>query len=134
MARELGVDINEVTGPGPGGRITKDNIRNYARSIILNASGPAGRPAPPLPDFSRWGEIERKPMSGIRRKTAEHVQDAWSIPHVTHFVDTDRGLLVPVIRDVDKNSSVRNPDSTGGSSCGRFRGCCGWGYLQWDLE
>jgi pyruvate dehydrogenase E2 component (dihydrolipoamide acetyltransferase) len=42
------------------------------------------------PDFSRWGETERKPMSGVRRKTAEHVQDAWtSIPHVTHFDSAD---------------------------------------------
>ena len=175
MARELGVDINEVTGTGPGGRITEDNVRNYARSIILNARGPMGALSVNLPDFSRWGNIERKPMSGVRRKTAEHVQDAWSIPHVTHFdaaditeleqlrksfagktekaggkltmtaialkvaaaalkvfpqcnasldpfhgeiiyknyyhvgvaVDTDRGLLVPVIRDVDRKNVLQ---------------------------
>jgi pyruvate dehydrogenase E2 component (dihydrolipoamide acetyltransferase) len=135
------------------------------------AGVPAGAPGRPLPDFSKWGEIDRKPMSNIRRKTAEHLAHAWNaIPHVTQHdkadvtdlealrkqyspqaeklggkmtltaialkvlagavakfpqfnasidqatseivykksihigvaVDTDRGLLVPVIRDVDR--------------------------------
>ena len=42
-----------------------------------------------LPDFSRFGEIERKPMSSVRRKTAEHLSEAWGIPHVTHFDSAD---------------------------------------------
>jgi pyruvate dehydrogenase E2 component (dihydrolipoyllysine-residue acetyltransferase) len=176
LARELGIDINEVVGSEPGGRISEEDVRNYARSIILNVTRlmPAAvGMAAPLPDFSKWGEIERKPMSGIRRKTSERVSEAWqTIPHVTHFdqaditdleelrqrfakkaeetggkltitaialkvvasalkvfpqfnasvdvaseeiiykkycnigvaVDTDRGLLVPVIRDADKKN------------------------------
>jgi len=89
MARELGVDIIEVTGTGRDGRISEDDVRNYARSIILNSTAPriaVKRGTVDLPDFGRWGEIERKPMSGVRRKTAEHLTEAWtSIPHVTHF-------------------------------------------------
>jgi pyruvate dehydrogenase E2 component (dihydrolipoyllysine-residue acetyltransferase) len=176
LARELGIDINEVVGSEPGGRVSEEDVRNYARSIILNVTRlkPAAvGGARPLPDFSKWGEIERKPMSGIRRKTSELVSEAWqTIPHVTHFdqaditdleelrqrfgnkaeeaggkltitaialkvvasalkvfpqfnasvdaaaeeiiykkycnigvaVDTDRGLLVPVIRDADKKN------------------------------
>jgi pyruvate dehydrogenase E2 component (dihydrolipoamide acetyltransferase) len=91
MARELGIDIHAVKGTGGDGRITEDDVRNHARSIILNASGEDISSAPsPLPDFSRWGDTERRPMSAIRRKTAEHVQDAWSsIPHVTQFGSAD---------------------------------------------
>jgi pyruvate dehydrogenase E2 component (dihydrolipoamide acetyltransferase) len=90
MARELGIDIHAVTGTGPEGRITEDDIRNYARSIILNATAPEAGTGVALPDFSRWGEVERKAMSPIRRKTAEHVHDAWtSIPHVTQFGSAD---------------------------------------------
>jgi pyruvate dehydrogenase E2 component (dihydrolipoamide acetyltransferase) len=45
---------------------------------------------PALPDFAKWGEVERKPMSGIRRKTAEHLSHAWNaIPHVTQFDKAD---------------------------------------------
>jgi len=93
LARELGIDINEVVGSEPGGRISEEDVRNYARSIILNVT--RLRPAAVggarlLPDFSKWGEIERKPMSGIRRKTSERVSEAWqTIPHVTHFDQAD---------------------------------------------
>src|SRR5205823_8267735 len=89
MARELGININEVTGTGPDGRISEADVRNHARSIILNAtlqSAAVQRDTSELPDFTRWGEIERQPMNNVRRTTAEHVSQAWtSIPHVTHF-------------------------------------------------
>jgi pyruvate dehydrogenase E2 component (dihydrolipoamide acetyltransferase) len=89
----LGIDINEVVGSEPGGRVSEDDVRNYARSIILNVTRlrPAAQAvAEPLPDFSKWGEIERKPMSGVRRKTSERVSEAWqTIPHVTHFDQAD---------------------------------------------
>jgi len=91
MARELGVDIHAVAGTGPNGWITKEDVRNYARSIILNATATGlTRKTSALPDFSRWGNVERKAMSNIRRAIAEHLQDAWlSIPHVTHFDSAD---------------------------------------------
>ena len=178
LARELGIDINKVPGSGPGGRISDEDVKAYAKHLITE--GAAARPtaapaAAPLPDFSKWGEIERKPMSNVRRKTAEHMSHAWTtIPHVTHYdkaditeleqfrkrhseqakaaggkltvtavalkvvasalkvfpqfaasidvardeivykkychigvaVDTDRGLLVPVIRDADKKNII----------------------------
>ncbi len=93
IARELGIDINEVTGTGDESRITDEDVRNYARSIILNATARNSAVQPvttALPDFSRWGEIERKPVNSVRRKTAEHLSEAWtSIPHVTHFDSAD---------------------------------------------
>ncbi|HEY3161369.1 MAG TPA: 2-oxo acid dehydrogenase subunit E2 [Vicinamibacterales bacterium] len=103
LAREIGVDINEVQGSGPGGRISDEDVKEHARRILssvpstsLGAGGFAARPAGappatvPLPDFSKWGEIEREPMSNIRRKTAEHLSRAWNtIPHVTQFDKAD---------------------------------------------
>ncbi len=175
LAREIGIDINEVPGSGPDGRISMEDVKEYARRLSERRGGVAQSQAPAvaLPDFSKWGEIERKPMSNVRRKTAEHMSYAWStIPQVTQFdqsditqleklrerfgkkveaaggkltvtaivlkvaaaalkvfpqfnasldmsreeiifkkyihigvaVDTERGLLVPVIRDVDKKN------------------------------
>jgi pyruvate dehydrogenase E2 component (dihydrolipoamide acetyltransferase) len=179
LARELGIDIHNVQGNGPGGRISENDVKLYAKSMITAAAGagPASTHVkqPALPDFSKWGKIERVSMRGVRRKTAEHMWEAWSaIPHVTQqdkaditelehlrtkfapkaaeaggkmtvtaialkvcasalkifpqfnasidmekeeivykqfinigvAVDTDRGLLVPVIRDVDKKNIV----------------------------
>jgi pyruvate dehydrogenase E2 component (dihydrolipoamide acetyltransferase) len=98
LAREIGVDVSQVTGTGPGGRITQDDVKEFAKRV-MNSFGSGGqaaaasRPAgsgPALPDFSKWGEVERKAMSGIRRKTAEHLSHAWNtIPHVTQFDKAD---------------------------------------------
>jgi pyruvate dehydrogenase E2 component (dihydrolipoamide acetyltransferase) len=94
LAREVGVDIDAVQGSGPAGRISQEDVKEHARRILSSVGtgrGPA-QPASssPLPDFSKWGEIERQPMSGIRRKTAEHLSHAWTtIPHVTQFDKAD---------------------------------------------
>jgi pyruvate dehydrogenase E2 component (dihydrolipoamide acetyltransferase) len=86
MARELGVDINSVTGTGSEGRISVEDVKAHAKSIITSGAGPSRAPAAgePLPDFSRWGDIERRPLRGVRRKTAEHLASAWAtVAHVT---------------------------------------------------
>jgi pyruvate dehydrogenase E2 component (dihydrolipoamide acetyltransferase) len=178
LAREIGIDIYEVKGAGPGGRISEDDVKAFAKGLLAAGAAPpvAGHFATPkLPDFSKWGKIEKVSMRGVRRKTAEHLAESWNtIPHVTQqdraditeleqlrarfapkaeeaggkmtvtaialkvcaaalkvfpqfnasidvekeeiiykqFInigvatDTDRGLLVPVLRDVDKKNIV----------------------------
>jgi len=182
LAREIGVDIYEVKGTGPGGRISEEDVKAYAKAVLSAAATVsqvqvrAGHFAQPqLPDFAKWGKIERVSMRGVRRKTAEHLAESWNIiPHVTQHdraditeleqlrarfapkaeeaggkmtvtaialkvcaaalkvfpqfnasidiekeeivykqyinvgvaTDTDRGLLVPVIRDVEKKNIV----------------------------
>ena len=179
FAREIGIDIHQVRGSGLHGRISFDDVKAYAKTLNQQiqqggvSGGFTGLKRETLPDFSKWGEIDRQPMSNIRRVTAEHLSYAWAtVPHVTQFdkaditeldklrkqfsknveaaggkltvtavllkvvasalkvfpqfnssvdmeksevvykkyfnigiaVDTDRGLLVPVIRDVDKKN------------------------------
>ena len=87
-ARELGVEIAEVPGSGPGGRIGQDDVKGHVRSV-LSGGGGLHMAAGPLPDFSKWGEVEVKPMSNIRRKTAEHLSVAWQAPHVTQHEKAD---------------------------------------------
>jgi pyruvate dehydrogenase E2 component (dihydrolipoamide acetyltransferase) len=180
LARELGIDIYEIPGSGPGGRISEDDVKARAKALLTSATTVAAPRAghflePKLPDFTRWGKVERVSMRGVRRKTAEHLAEAWNtVPHVTQqdraditeleqlrarfgpkaeqaggkmtvtaialkvcaaalkvfpqfnasidmeheevvykqyihigvAVDTDRGLLVPVLRDVDKKNIV----------------------------
>ena len=92
LAREIGVDIDQVRGTGPGGRISAADVKAFSRSLVQagRARSSAGTARPPLPDLARWGEIEREPMSGIRRKTASHLSAAWTtIPHVTQHDAAD---------------------------------------------
>jgi len=86
MARELGVDITEVVGSGPSGRISIEDVKAHAKRLMTGAAQRGGKTAAaaePLPDFSRWGEVDRQPMRAVRRKTAEHLTAAWAVPHVT---------------------------------------------------
>jgi len=97
LAREIGVDINTVAGSGPGGRISQDDVKEHARRILssLGSSGAAALTAPAratraLPDFAKWGDVERQAWTNVRRVTAEHLSYAWStIPHVTQFDKAD---------------------------------------------
>lgn len=214
LARELKVDLHDVSGSGPGSRVTAEDVRVFANQSekdkkeaqpkgpqeqttrpgdsqeedtkesaepAQEESATSGRrrplevDVPELPDFRRWGPIEQEPLKSIRRVTAKRMSIAWSqIPHVTHqdvaditeleafrqrhgeeveqqngslsltvfvlralvaalkqfprfnasldsqagqiilkryyhigvAVETDRGLIVPVIRDVDRKSVV----------------------------
>ena len=174
LARELGININDVKGSGNQGIILEEDVTAYAKEIIQGKlkSWPEEEP---LPDFSKWGEVEKMPLKSIRKATAKRTATTWRIiPHVTHFdeaeiskieelrtgkshlvekrggkltvtaillkilslalkefpkfnasidtkneeiifkkyihigvaVDTERGLLVPVVRDVDKKDLI----------------------------
>jgi pyruvate dehydrogenase E2 component (dihydrolipoamide acetyltransferase) len=87
MARELGVDIGQVAGSGPNGRISIEDVKAHTKKLvttIVAGGAVAGAAAEALPDFTRWGAVERQPMRAVRRKTAEHLSTAWAtIPHVT---------------------------------------------------
>lgn len=98
IARELGVDINEVPGTGPYGRVSMDDVKAYVKKLNEQRSKGVGLgigiKAEKLPDFSKFGPIDVKPMSNIRIKTAEHLSYAWaSIPHVTQFDQADITIL-----------------------------------------
>lgn len=100
MAREIGVDITQVVGTGPRGRVQPQDIKAHARALLRSQQAPKAPGAAPagpwrapvleLPDFTKFGEIERETMSTIRRKTAENMASAWaSIPMVTQFDKAD---------------------------------------------
>ena len=97
MARDLGVDIYQVQGTGPGGRISEKDVRGFVKVTMQRITGGGPLPAVhgefpglhaqrPLPDFSRWGEISREPLSRVRELTADAMGYAWStIPMVTQY-------------------------------------------------
>jgi pyruvate dehydrogenase E2 component (dihydrolipoamide acetyltransferase) len=95
LAREVGIDVNEVEGTGPGGRISHEDVKEHARRILasIGAGVSRGLRAPaarPLPNFEKWGEVDRQPMSNIRRATAAHLSHAWStVAHVTQCDKAD---------------------------------------------
>jgi pyruvate dehydrogenase E2 component (dihydrolipoamide acetyltransferase) len=92
------VDINAVAGSGPAGRISQEDVKEHARRI-LSSVGSAGaaaggavsaRASRPMPDFAKWGEVQREAWTNIRRVTSEHLSYSWNtVPHVTQFDKAD---------------------------------------------
>ena len=86
LARELGVDLAQVAGSGPGGRISQDDVK----AAVRNRQAEGVAPIAPLPDFSRWGSIQRQPLSKIRQIIAQNMSRAWQqVAHVTQFDRAD---------------------------------------------
>jgi pyruvate dehydrogenase E2 component (dihydrolipoamide acetyltransferase) len=92
FARELGVDINVVRGSGPGGRISRQDVRELVKQVMAGqTAAPAATAAmKPLPDFAKWGEIERQPLTQVRQITAQAMAHAWATaPRVTQHDKAD---------------------------------------------
>jgi pyruvate dehydrogenase E2 component (dihydrolipoamide acetyltransferase) len=97
FARELGVDLGQVKGSGRKGRILKDDVQGFVKqALTAGAAAPAAGglpfqlPAAPEVDFSRFGQIETKPLPRIKRISGAHLHRCWlSVPHVTQFDEAD---------------------------------------------
>jgi pyruvate dehydrogenase E2 component (dihydrolipoamide acetyltransferase) len=98
FARELGIDIHAVEPAGPGERISESDVKAYVKRELAPGGEPAaeasafvgGTQQPELPDFSRWGEVETRELTSVRRLTAGSVAASWqTVVHVTQFERVD---------------------------------------------
>ena len=93
LSREFGVDLGQVPGSGPRGRILKDDVANWVKNRLQEPAKPtagAGLPTVPDQDFSKFGEVEIVEMNRIQQITAANmVRNALVIPHVTQFEEAD---------------------------------------------
>jgi len=97
FARELGVDLTKVNGTGRNSRIVKEDIQSFVKQVMetggrSNAAGGTALGVEPMPeiDFSKFGEVETKPLSKINKLTGKFLHRNWvTIPHVTQFDEAD---------------------------------------------
>lgn len=98
FARELGVDLRGVTGSGPNGRVTREDVQRWVKSALQERApgaaaggfGIAGLPAWPKVDFAQYGEIERKPLPRIKKFSGPNLHRNWlQIPHITNYDEAD---------------------------------------------
>jgi pyruvate dehydrogenase E2 component (dihydrolipoamide acetyltransferase) len=104
FARELGVDLTQVRGSGPKGRITQEDVHGYVKGVIAGGAAAAAAPAPagkgggggldllawPSLDFSKFGATELQPLSRIKKLSGPNLHRNWvMIPHVTQFDQAD---------------------------------------------
>ena len=98
VAREFGVELGEVKGTGPKGRILKEDVQAFVKEQLqraksgapAGASGGAGIPPIPEVDFSKFGEVEEVAMTRLMQVGAANLHRSWlNVPHVTQFDSAD---------------------------------------------
>jgi pyruvate dehydrogenase E2 component (dihydrolipoamide acetyltransferase) len=111
LARELGVDLTRLTGQGPGGRITRDDVKAATRK--KSRAGTAEEEPVALPDFERFGAVERRRLTGIERAAVGHLSRAWrTIPHVTQHDQADVTELETMRRRFEDRRRPSDPKLT----------------------
>ena len=91
-ARQLGVDLSRVQGTGRKGRVLREDVQGYVKKTLSDSQGQggAGLPEMPIIDFSRFGEIERQPLTRIQSISKTNVHRSWlHVPHVTQHDEAD---------------------------------------------
>ncbi len=111
LARELGLDLTALSGTGPKGRITKDDViaavRGPAAAASESAARPGGIPEIPAQDFSKFGAVEIRPLSRIQRLSGPVLHRSWlNIPHVTHDDEADITDLDAYRRELDASAKA----------------------------
>jgi pyruvate dehydrogenase E2 component (dihydrolipoamide acetyltransferase) len=102
FARELGVDLSKLTGTGPNGRIQQEDVQNFVKSALTSGAAPGAAGGGisgggqlnllpwPTVDFTKFGPIEAKPLSRIKKISGANLARNWvMIPHVTQFDEAD---------------------------------------------
>jgi pyruvate dehydrogenase E2 component (dihydrolipoamide acetyltransferase) len=99
FARELGVDLTKVKGSGPKGRVLREDVQGFVKSVLQSSSGAAPGAAAgiglgllpwPQVDFAKYGPIEVQPLSRIKKLSGANLHRNWvMIPHVTNNDDAD---------------------------------------------
>ena len=95
FARELGVALPKVSGSGPKGRITQADVQNYVKAALAQPRGTGGTGGMqvaemPVVDFAKFGEVENKPLSRIKKLSGAYLHRNWvTIPHITQHDEAD---------------------------------------------
>ena len=117
LARELGVDLEQVKGSGPKGRILKEDVQDFVKRALegggTRPTSGAGIPPVPDVDYSAFGDIDTQPMTRIDKVTAANMQRSWlNVPHVTQFDEADITALEAFRADMKAEGEKRGTKLT----------------------
>jgi len=109
LARELGVDLARVRGTGVKGRIRAEDVKSYVKEIISGKGAPgAGLPSVPDVDFTKFGEIEQRPLSRIQKISGARLHASWvNLPHVTQHDEADITALEETRQSLKEQAAER---------------------------
>ena len=108
LAREFGINLAEVKGCGPKGRILKEDLHVFVSNRLSNKSQSGFQPSQPDIDYSKWGEVKLEKLSKFQKTAAKNLHTSWiNIPHVTQHDDADITNLLLLRKDLNLAHKVR---------------------------
>ena len=106
LAREFGINLNEVTPSGPRGRILKEDLHHFVKQRL--SSNIQNFSKNPSVDFAKWGEINTEPLTKFQKTAAENLQKSWqNIPHVTQHDEANIDELMLLRTELNKASGLK---------------------------
>jgi pyruvate dehydrogenase E2 component (dihydrolipoamide acetyltransferase) len=113
LARELNVDLQRLSGSGPGGRITSEDVARAFAGSSGSGGSATGIAVPPLPDFSQFGPVERQNYSRLQKTVATNLSVAWQVvPHVTQHDLADITDIEAARKRFVENAGKNSPKVT----------------------
>ena len=108
LAREFGINLVEVKGCGPKGRILKEDLHVFVSNRLSNKSQSGFQPSQPDIDYSKWGEVKLEKLSKFQKTAAKNLHTSWiNIPHVTQHDDADITNLLLLRKDLNLAHKVK---------------------------
>ena len=108
LAREFGIDLNQITGSGPSNRILKEDLHNYVKNILNNTSANNIVSSKPNIDFSIWGSIKEEKLTKFKKTALDNLHSSWvNIPHVTQHDEADISDLLELRLKLNKKHKVK---------------------------
>ena len=114
LAREFGLELEQLTGTGPRSRILKEDVQQYVKDLAkgnvkgVATGGGSALPAIPDVDFSQFGEIDTQPLTKLHKLTAANMHRSWvNLPHVTQFDDVDISELEDFRAGLKREAELR---------------------------
>lgn len=108
IARELGIDLTKLTGTGEKGRITKDDVKRQIARSEPGGGARTGIPEIPAQDFAKYGPVETKPMSRLKKLTGPNLHRSWlNVPHVTNADEADITDLEDYRKGLDETAKAK---------------------------
>ena len=108
LAREFGINLAEVKGCGPKGRILKEDLHVFVSNRLSNKSQSGFQPSQPDIDYSKWGEVKLEKLSKFQKTAAKNLHTSWiNIPHVTQHDDADITNLLLLRKDLNLAHKVK---------------------------
>ena len=108
LAREFGIDLNQISGSGPSNRILKEDLHNYVKNILNKTSSNITIASKPNIDFSIWGSIKEEKLTKFKKTALDNLHSSWvSIPHVTQHDEADISDLLELRLKLNKKHKVK---------------------------